>query len=87
MLATTLQAAHFCGMPASGVDGGAQVESASAGSTLCLTCLMAQSLAAGLFFVILFLAQRRRSVARLQPILAGSILDSFPLFDRPPPAF
>jgi hypothetical protein len=84
--ATTIQAAHFCGGSVLDADGGAQLQSSSTAGTLCLTCLMAQSLAAAFVFLVLVPTRRRRTILRLRPLLPGSFLDSSSLFDRPPPA-
>jgi hypothetical protein len=91
LAATTAQAVHFCGLPVLGSNGAAQsaqVSSAgAAGSALCLTCLMAQSAAAVLFFITLFPERRRRVVVRVRQVRPRSFLDSFHLYVRPPPTW
>jgi len=85
LVATMAQTVHFCGLPAVGSSGAAQFCSASSGSALCLTCLMAQSAAAALFFIILFPAWRRRVAERHRPVRPRAFLDCFHLYVRPPP--
>jgi len=83
--ATTFQAAHSCGFSTGDESGIVEFHSSSSGSPLCLTCLMAQSLAAGLIFVVFSPVWRRRAVPQLRPAQLVSFLDSFRLFVRPPP--
>jgi hypothetical protein len=89
LVGTTAQAVHFCGVPAVGSGGTAQLSavSSSGNSTLCLTCLMAQSAAAALFFITFFPTRLRSAVVRPPQVRPRSFLDSFHLYVRPPPAF
>ncbi|HXR17782.1 MAG TPA: hypothetical protein VN777_16430 [Terriglobales bacterium] len=87
MVATVGQAAHFCGFQSLDVHGGAQVRTESSNTTLCLTCLMAQSAVAMVLCVTLFSAFRRRLRVSPLQIQPRSFLVSFQLYVRPPPTF
>jgi hypothetical protein len=56
VLATTVQAAHFCGFPRLDARNAAHARGASRPNSLCLTCLMAQAAAAASLFIISALA-------------------------------
>ena len=87
LVATVAQAAHFCGFPLLDLSGGAQVRAESPGTTLCLTCLMAQSAAAILLSITFSSLFRRRPRAALLQIHPRPFLESFQLYVRPPPIF
>ena len=84
LLASTGQAAHFCGLPVLDSGSAARVRAVSA-STLCLTCLMAQSAAVTSLSIASFWSFRR--VPKLLPpaVRLHSFRPSFHLYVRPPP--
>ena len=85
LVATVAQAAHFCGFQSLDLRGGTQVRADSPNATLCLTCLMAQSVAAIVLSIAFYSIFRRRlrvSPLRIQP---RSFQKSFGLYVRPPP--
>ena len=87
LAATVAQAAHFCGSQSVDLHHGTQLRSDSANSTLCLTCLMAQSVAA-LVLCITFSSVLHRRVRVSPPqIHPRPFLESFQLYVRPPPIF
>ncbi len=87
LVASVAQGAHFCGFQSLDVGGAAQVRAESPNTTLCLTCLMAQSVAALVLSIIFSSVFRRRlRVSRLQ-IHTRPFLGSFQLYVRPPPIF
>jgi hypothetical protein len=83
---TWAQAAHSCGAQILDSSGAMQLRSVSANTTLCLTCLMAQSAAAGFVFLVLYPSLRRCAAPSLPRVRPRSFLDSFHLWVRPPPA-
>ena len=85
LVATVAQVAHSCGFQSFDVQDGTQLRADSANTTLCLTCLMAQSVAA-IALSIAFSSVRRRRL-RISPpqIHPWSFLESFQLYVRPPP--
>ena len=87
LVTAVAQAAHFCGFQSLDVSGGAQVRAESPSTTLCLTCLMAQSAAAIVLSVTFAYVFRRRPRASLLRIHSRSFLESFQLYVRPPPIF
>lgn len=85
LVASVAQAAHFCGFQSLDLGGGAQLRAESPNTTLCLTCLMAQSVAALVLSITFSSAFRRRlRISRLQ-IHPRPFLESFQLYVRPPP--
>ncbi|MGA8492718.1 MAG: hypothetical protein WB711_20010 [Terriglobales bacterium] len=85
LVATVAQAAHFCGFRSFDLDDGTQLRADSPATTLCLTCLMAQSVAAIVLSITFSSVFRRRllfSPLRMRP---RSFLSSFQLYVRPPP--
>jgi hypothetical protein len=87
LLAACAQAVHLCSLHAAQTEGAPQAYSSSSASTLCLTCLMAQTATMVAFFVVLAtLLMRRPRVFGLQQ-QPRSFLASFQLYVRPPPAF
>jgi hypothetical protein len=83
--ATVAQAAHVCGVSIFGASSATQLRPASATSTLCLICLMAQSAVAAFVFAVLSPVLRYSLVLRSPQVAARSLLDSFRLYVRPPP--
>jgi hypothetical protein len=87
LVASTAQAAHFCGFRINDTRGAAQLRLTSPNGTLCLTCLMAQSATAMVLLVAFFsvlLSSSRASSPELRPRV---FLESFQLYVRPPPAY
>lgn len=87
LVATLAQTAHFCGFQSLDLRDGTQLRPDSANTTLCMTCLMAQSVAAivlSMTFSSVFLRRARVSPLHLQP---RSFLVAFQLYVRPPPVF
>ena len=87
LLAACAQAVHLCSLHAPQSQGAPQAYSSSSASTLCLTCLMAQTATMVAMFVVLATILMRRSRAigfKQQP---RSFLPSFQLYVRPPPAY
>jgi hypothetical protein len=86
LVATVAQAAHFCGSQSFSLsDDRTQLRVDSLNTTLCLTCLMAQSVAAIVLSIAFSSIFRRRlqiSPPQMQP---RSFLESFQLYVRPPP--
>jgi hypothetical protein len=85
LAATVAQAAHVCGLAVFDASSATQLRPASATSTLCLICLMAQSAVAAFVFAVLSPVLRYRLVARSPQVAPRSLLDSFRLYVRPPP--
>ena len=85
LIATLAQAAHFCGFQSLDLRGGTQVRPDSANTTLCMTCLMAQSVAAIVLSIAFCTVFRRR--ARVSPLhmRPRPFLAAFQLYVRPPP--
>lgn len=86
LVTAVAQAAHFCGFQSLDLSGGAQVRAESPSTTLCLTCLMAQS-AAIVLSITFSSVFRRRPRASLLQIPPRPFLESFQLYVRPPPIF
>jgi hypothetical protein len=87
LVATVAQTAHFCGFQSLDLRDGTQLRPESPNTTLCLTCLMAQSVAAivlSIAFSSVFRRRARVSPLHLQP---RSFLVAFQLYVRPPPTF
>jgi hypothetical protein len=63
LVATVAQTAHFCGFQSLDLRDGTQLRPDSANTTLCMTCLMAQSVAA-IVLSIVFSSVFRRFVVR-----------------------
>jgi hypothetical protein len=85
LAATVAQTTHFCGFQSLDLRDGTQVRPDSPNTTLCMTCLMAQSLAAialSLAFSSVFRRRARVSPLHLQP---RSFFVAFQLYVRPPP--
>jgi len=87
LVATVAQAAHFCGFQSFDLRGGAQMRAESPNTTLCLTCLMAQSVAALVLSTTFSSVFRRRLRVSLLQIRPRTFLESFQLYVRPPPIF
>jgi hypothetical protein len=87
MITTVAQAAHFCGALSTDLNHGTQLRADSANSTLCLTCLMAQSAAALLLAITFTSVLRRRVPVSPLQIHPRALLESFQLYVRPPPIF
>jgi len=87
LVATVAQAAHFCGFRSLDLRGGAQVQAESPNTTLCLTCLMAQWVAAMVLSITFSSVFRRRPRVSLLQIRPRPFLESFQLYVRPPPIF
>jgi hypothetical protein len=85
LAATFAQAAHVCGLSIFGASSATQLRPASATSTLCLICLMAQSAVAAFVFAVLSPALHHSLVVRSPQVAPRSLLDSFRLYVRPPP--
>ena len=86
LVATVAQAEHFCGVRLD-LRAGTQLRADSPNATLCLTCLMAQSVAAVVLSVaISSIFRRRLRVSPLQ-IQPRPFLESFQLYVRPPPIY
>jgi hypothetical protein len=85
LVATVAQAAHFCGFQSLDLHGSTQVRPDSPNTTLCMTCLMAQSVAAIVLSISFCSVFRRR--ARVSPLQMRPrpFLASFQLYVRPPP--
>lgn len=89
LVATTAQAVHVCGSPLESFSGPAQFAASDnglPGSAICLTCLMAQSAVAALFFIFSSPRRHRTFKARPAVVQPRSFLDFFHLYVRPPPA-
>jgi hypothetical protein len=86
LAAIMAQAAHVCGASLFGASSATQLRPASSSSTLCLICLMAQSAAAAFVFAVLCPTLRHSLDVRSPQIAPRSLLDSFHLYVRPPPA-
>ena len=86
LLATTAQAAHFCRLRIVTPHSGSQINSASADSRLCLTCLMAQSATVTAVVAALFPGLHGSALALPAGIQSRRLLVSFDLYVRPPPA-
>ncbi|MGC1434976.1 MAG: hypothetical protein WA847_03700 [Terriglobales bacterium] len=85
LVATVAQVAHSCGFQSFDVREGTQLRADSANTTLCLTCLMAQSVAA-IVLSIAFSSIFRRRLQISQPQMhPRSFLESFQLYVRPSP--
>ncbi len=87
LVATVAQAAHFCGFPSLDLRSGVQVQAESPNTTLCLTCLMAQWVAAMVLSITFSSVFRRRLCVSLLQIRPRPFLESFQLYVRPPPIF
>jgi hypothetical protein len=82
----TAQAAHFCETAAISYRGAAQLHPASARTSLCLVCLMAQSATATPIFLTLSPILLNTSSVPIARVRSRSFLNSFHLYVRPPPA-
>jgi hypothetical protein len=85
LLATLAQAAHFCGFRSLDLRDGTQWRADSSNTTLCLTCLMAQCVAAIVLSVAFSSVIRRRVRVAPPQINPRPFLESFYLYVRPPP--
>jgi hypothetical protein len=84
LLSTTVQTAHFCGLPVADAQAAVELDRASS-SPVCLTCLMAPSISALILLVAFFTTPgSARFVGRLQ-MRPKPVLYSFRLYIRPPP--
>ena len=85
LLSTTIQTTHFCGLRAPGAQAAVELDRASSGSPVCLTCLMAPSISALILLVAFFtLSGSTVFVGGLQ-MRPKLVLYSFQLYIRPPP--
>jgi hypothetical protein len=88
LVATVEQAAHFCRFQSFELsDDGTQLRADPPNTTLCLTCLMAQSVAAIVLSIAFFSVFRRRLQISPPQMHPRSFLSSFQLYVRPPPIF
>ncbi len=87
LVAAVTQAAHFCGFQALDLRGGTQLRADSPNTTLCLTCLMAQSAAAIVLSIAFSSVLRRRVRVQIPQMHPRPLLETFQLYVRPPPAF
>jgi hypothetical protein len=87
LVATVSQAAHFCGFQSLDLNAGTQLRADSPNTTLCLTCLMAQSVAAIVLSIAFSSIFRRRVRVSPPQIHLRPFLESFQLYVRPPPIF
>jgi hypothetical protein len=87
LVASVAQAAHFCAFQSLDPRGGPQVRTESPNTTLCLTCLMAQSVASLVLSIAFSSAFRRRLRVSLLQTHPRAFLMSFQLCVRPPPIF
>jgi len=85
LVATVAQVAHSCGFQSFDVRDGTQLRADSVNTTLCLTCLMAQSVAAIALSIAFSSVIRRRLRISPPQIRPRSFLESFQLYVRPPP--
>src|SRR5277367_1373552 len=85
LVATVAQTAHFCGFQSLDLRDGTQLRPDAPNTSLCMTCLMAQSVAAIALSIVFFSVFRRR--ARVSPLhlQTRSFLVAFQLYVRPPP--
>src|ERR1700732_1973809 len=60
LLSTTVQTAHFCGLRVPDAQAAVELDRASSGSPVCLTCLMAPSISALILLVALLTSSGRR---------------------------
>jgi len=86
LLAATVQATHFCGLQLDDMSGRPHLRDASPGTTLCLTCLMVQTVGAILFLGVGFVPRRRPLVLCSQQLPSKQSPAFFHLYVRPPPA-
>ncbi len=85
LLSTTIQAVHFCGLRVPDAQAAVELDRASSGSPVCLTCLMAPSISALILLVAFFtLSASVAFFGRLQ-MRPSPLLYSFQLYIRPPP--
>jgi hypothetical protein len=87
LVATVSQTAHFCGFQSLDPCGGTQLRADSPNTRLCLTCLMAQSVAAVALSIAYSPILRRRVRGQTPQIHPRPFLESFQLYVRPPPVF
>jgi hypothetical protein len=88
LVATVAQAGHFCGLQSFNLsDDGTQLRADSPNTTLCLVCLMAQSVAAIVLSVAFSSIFRSRLPLSLPQVQPRTFLSSFQLHVRPPPIF
>ena len=85
LLSTTVQAAHFCGFQGSNTPAASQLNPASSGTPVCLTCLMASAGSAIILLIAFLVMARSRVFAGSLQMRPRPILDSFQLYIRPPP--
>lgn len=84
LVATVGQASHVCKVVVP--IAGSTTQLYAPGTTVCLTCLMAQSAAVAFIFVVVSLSLRLSSTPPSLSTSPRSFLDSFHLYVRPPPA-
>jgi hypothetical protein len=85
LLSTTVQSAHFCGLRALDVPASVELNPASSGTPVCLTCLMARSsIAIILLIAFVIMSGCAIFIVRLQ-MRPHPVLYSFRLYIRPPP--
>jgi hypothetical protein len=88
LIAMVAQGAHFCGFRSFDLPaGGSQLRADSSNTTLCLTCLMAQSVAAIVLAIAFSSIFRRRLHVSLPQMRPRAFLSPFHLYVRPPPIF
>jgi hypothetical protein len=85
LVSTIIQTTHFCGLRVPDAQAGVELDRASSGSPVCLTCLMAPSISALILLVAFFtMSASGAFVGRLQ-MRPKPVLYSFQLYIRPPP--
>ena len=85
LLSTTVQTTHFCSLRAPDAQTVVELDRASSGSPVCLTCLMAPSISALILLVAFFtMPDSAVFVGGLQ-MRPKPVFYSFRLHIRPPP--
>lgn len=87
LMATMLQAAHFCAFLLPGARNTVQAHGASRTGSPCLICLMAQAATAALLLSNFLLVSRSCTLTCLYWEQPPVLWDSFRLYVRPPPAY
>jgi hypothetical protein len=85
LLSTIIQSNHLCGIRVPDAQAAVELDQASSGSPVCLTCVMAASMSALILLVAFFTMSASSAFVGRMQMRPKPILYSFRLYIRPPP--
>jgi hypothetical protein len=85
LLSTTVQTTHFCGLRVPDAQAAVELDRASSGSPVCLTCLMSPSISALILLVAFFTLSSSTVFVGSRQMRLKPVLYFFQLYIRPPP--